>query len=271
MKRTIHSTAIVSPKAELDEGVVIGPYSIIEDEVCIGKNTVIGAYVRVFNFVEIGEDCKIYENSVLGREPQDHAFRGEETKVIIGDRTIIRENVTINRATSEGQATVIGQDTFLMEGVHIGHNVKIGNYVTVANKSGLAGYCEVGDFANLGGMVGVHQFTKIGKLCMVGGLSKVVKDIPPFTLADGRPARIYGINKVGLQRAGFNAMQRKQIKEIYKKLYHDNLPLRQAVEMIRKENIDDVIVVEIVKFFDNSQRGLAPWPHGHVSFGDVGE
>jgi len=92
MKRTIHSTAIVSPKAELDEGVVIGPYSIIEDEVCIGKNTVIGAYVRVFNFVEIGEDCKIYENSVLGREPQDHAFRGEETKVIIGDRTIIREN-----------------------------------------------------------------------------------------------------------------------------------------------------------------------------------
>jgi UDP-N-acetylglucosamine acyltransferase len=158
-----------------------------------------------------------------------------------------------------------------MEGVHIGHNVKIGNYVTVANKSGLAGYCEVGDFANLGGMVGVHQFTKIGKLCMVGGLSKVVKDIPPFTLADGRPARIYGINKVGLQRAGFNAMQRKQIKEIYKKLYHDNLPLRQAVEMIRKENIDDAIVAEVVKFFDNSQRGLAPWPQGHVSFGDVGE
>jgi len=269
MKGTIHPTAIVSSKAKLDEGVTIGPYSIIEDEVFIGKNTVIGAYVRIFDFVQIGQDCRIYENTVIGGEPQDHSFRGERTKVVVGDRTIIREGVTIHRATGEGQSTVIGDDVFLMEGVHVGHNVRIGNHVIVANKSGLAGYCEVEDYANLGGMVGIHQFVKIGRLCMIGGLSKVVKDIPPFVLADGRPARIYGINKVGLQRAGFDLTLREHIKRIYRQLYHNGLPLRQAVEMMRRQGLGDPIVTEIASFFDRSRRGLVPWPSARVFMGDV--
>jgi len=269
MNGTIHPTAIVSSKAELDEGVAVGPYSIIEDEVFIGKNTVIGAYVRIFNCVRIGQDCRIYENAVIGREPQDHSFHGEKTKVVVGDRTMIREGVTIHRATGEGQSTVIGDDVFLMEGVHVGHNVKIGNHVIVANKTGLAGYCEIEDYANLGGIVGVHQFVKIGRLCMVGGLSKVVKDIPPFVLADGRPARIYGINKVGLQRAGFDSTLRGHIKRIYKQFYHGGLPLRQAVEVIRKEGLDDPIIAEIVGFFDRSKRGLVPWPGLRPFLGDV--
>lgn len=260
MRVTIHPTAIVSPEAELEEGVVVGPYSIIEPKVRIGRNTCIGSYVRILSDVEIGRDCRIYENTILGGEPQDHSFKGEMTKVIIGDRTIIRENVTVHRATGKNNVTRIGDDVFLMEGVHVGHNVKIGNHVTVANKSGLAGHCEVEDNANLGGMVGVHQFVKIGKLCMVGGLSKVVKDIPPFTLADGRPARLYGINRIGLQRAGFNSTQRDHVKKIYKRLYHNGLPLRQALDMIRNEDVEDPIVREIVSFLEKSRRGLAPWP-----------
>ncbi len=186
----VHPTAIVADGAVLRDGVEVGPYCVISGNVTIGEATKLAAFVRVRDYVEIGRNCTVAENAVLGGEPQDHDFKGEETWVRIGDGVIIRESVTIHRSTGAGTFTSVGDGCFLMEGVHVAHNVTIGRNVTVANKAGFAGHSSVGDGAVIGGMAGVHQFTRVGKLCMIGGLSKIVKDIPPFLMVDGHPAEI---------------------------------------------------------------------------------
>lgn len=260
MMASIHPTALVSPKAELDTDVVVGPYCIVNNRVRIGGGTVLSSFVTLLDFVEIGTNCRLAQHSVLGGEPQDHAYEGEESWVSVGNNVIIRENVTIHRSTGNGTRTVVGDGCFLMEGVHIGHNVTVGKNVTMANKAGLAGFSSVGDGAVLGGMAGVHQFVRVGKLCMIGGLSKVVKDIPPFLMADGHPVDIYGLNKIGMRRAGYDGTTRSAVKSLYAQLFRGGLPFRRAVECLAaSEAGQDGTAREIIDFCTGSKRGVALW------------
>lgn len=255
----VHPTAVVSPDAELADGVVVGPYSIVDSKVSIGEGTVIGAFVRVMDYVSIGARCKIWENSVLGGEPQDHDFKGEESWAVIGDDVTLREAVTVNRATGEGNRTTVGDHTFLMEGVHVGHNATIGKHVTVANKSGFSGYSSLGDYSVMSGLSGLHQFVSVGKYCMVGGASKVVKDVPHYAMVDGHSARVYGLNVVGLRRAGFSPSERLEIKRIYHTLYRSGLPTSEAIAKLESEMGDNPFARDILDFLSRGTRGLCPW------------
>ena len=260
----VHPTAIVADGAVLHDGVEVGPYCVISGNVTIGEATKLAAFVRVRDYVEIGRNCTVAENAVLGGEPQDHDFKGEETWVRIGDGVIIRESVTIHRSTGAGTFTSVGDGCFLMEGVHVAHNVTIGRNVTVANKAGFAGHSSVGDGAVIGGMAGVHQFTRVGKLCMIGGLSKIVKDIPPFLMVDGQPAEIEALNVVGLKRSGYDREQRRSIKDAYHHLYRSGLPFRKAVESLQA-GVADAAVRDILDFVRESRRGVALWHSGGAS------
>ena len=192
MSVDVHPSAIVARGAELGDGVRVGPYCCIDSRVVIGEGTVLNAFVTVHDGVTVGRNCHVYEYTALGGDPQDHSYRGEASRVRIGDDNVIRENVTVNRATGEDNETVVGNGCLIMEGVHLAHNVHVGNAVTIANKVGLSGFVQVGDHTVFGGMAGAHQFVRIGCYCMVGGLYRVAKDIPPYTLAAGEPLRIEG-------------------------------------------------------------------------------
>ncbi|MDY3869033.1 MAG: acyl-ACP--UDP-N-acetylglucosamine O-acyltransferase [Pyramidobacter sp.] len=258
----IHPSAVVSPKAELADGVVIGPYCIVDDKVIIGHDTVLRPFVHLCDYTTVGCESTVFENAILGPEPQDHGFKGEISYVTIGDRTVIRENVTIHRASGEGNVTSVGNDCLIMEGVHLGHNVQISDSVTISSKSGLAGYVKVGRGTVIGGLSGFHQFVRIGSYCMIGGASRVAQDVPPFMLVNGSPCRVYGLNVIGLRRNNFTAEQRQEIKSVYKKLYRSGQTLRNAVEALEGESGSDPLVSEIVEFFKNGDkhRGFCPWP-----------
>jgi UDP-N-acetylglucosamine acyltransferase len=257
---SIHPTALVSPGAEIGADATVGPYCIVHDHVKIGPGTVLSSFVTILDYVEIGANCRVAQNAVLGGEPQDHGFRGEESWVRIGSDVIIRENVTIHRSTGEGTSTVVGDGCFIMEGVHLGHNVVIGRNVTMANKVGMAGFSSVGDGAVLGGMAGVHQFVRVGKLCMIGGLSKIVKDVPPFLMADGHPAEIFSLNKVGMRRAGYDAPARAAVKSFYDGLFGSGLPFRASLEVLASSEAGQSEAArEIIDFCTASKRGVALW------------
>lgn len=258
-ERVIHPTALVSPSAELGEGVHIGPYSIIEAEAKIGDGTRVEAYVRVADYVKIGMNCRIHENTILGGTPQDRDFGGEVSYVRIADDVVLRENVTIHRASGEGCETFVGQGTMLMEGCHLGHNVRIGKYCTITNKVGFSGHGEVGDYVVVGGLTGFHQFVKVGSYAMVGGMAKIIKDIPPYSMVDGHPARVYGLNTIGLRRRGFTQEQRTHIKRLYKMLYDRKLRRRDAISRLEECFPNDEFAKTIVAFARSLKRGLTPW------------
>ncbi|HSV32441.1 MAG TPA: acyl-ACP--UDP-N-acetylglucosamine O-acyltransferase, partial [Atribacteraceae bacterium] len=210
--RKIDTTALIEDGAVLGQGVEIGPYAIIGAGCRIGDGSRIGAFTICEGRVVIGIRCSIGHHAVLGTPPQDVSYQGEESGIEIGDETIIREFVTIHRSTGLKKWTRIGKKCFIMAYGHIAHNCLIGDEVTLANGSTLAGYVTVEDQATLSGLVGVHQFVRIGRLAMIGGLSKVIKDVPPYTLADGHPVKLYGLNKVGMQRRGVSQKDREVIK-----------------------------------------------------------
>ncbi len=227
----VHPTALVDPSAQLDEGVWIGPYCVIEGGTQIGSGTVLEANV----VVKRGQRCRVWPHVILGHDPQDVKFHGEETFLRIGDDNELREMVTIHRATGEGAATVLGNSNIFMAYVHVGHNCVIGSNTMISNSSGIAGHVTIEDKVVIGGFVGVHQFVHIGKMAMLGGLSKVVQDVPPFCIADGRPAKIHGLNIRGLRRNGVPSEQRNQISAAFKLLYRSGLNTTQALERIKAE------------------------------------
>jgi UDP-N-acetylglucosamine acyltransferase len=201
----------------------------------LGDGTVIEPHVIIEQWTWIGRDCRICSGAILGGIPQDQKFKGERSYLTIGDRNIIREYVTIHRATGEGVETRVGDDNMLMAYCHIGHNCILGNGITMANMVGVSGHVSVEDKAVFGGMVGVHQFVRIGKLAMLGGYSKVSQDIPPFMMVDGRPVKVYDLNVRGLRRSGVSANVRSGLRQAYKLLYRSNLNLSQAIEAIESE------------------------------------
>lgn len=255
----IDPKAIVDPKAELEDEVEIGPYAIVEGGVYISSGTKVGPYVNIRKGVRIGKGCIIEAHCTIGAPPQHFAYRGEESFVEIGNNVVLREGVTVHKATGEGERTVIGDNCYIMVGCHIAHNCKIGKGVIMANLVGLSGYVQVEDGAVFGGMAGVHQFVRIGERAMIGGLSKVVKDVPPYLLVDGHPARIRGLNVVGLKRAGFSVEEREEIKRIYKFLYLGNHPWRDALDRLLQDFPGSRFAEKIRDFMMKSERGVLRW------------
>lgn len=252
----IHPTAIVHPNANIARGVDIGPYCLVGENVSIGKGTVLQAHVVINGWTSLGQDCEIYPFATIGASSQDRKYTGERAFTKIGSRTVLREYVSVQRATGEDAVTAVGDDCLLLAYVHIAHNCTLGNHVTMSNLAQLAGHVEVGDFVTIGGQAGVHQFTRIGRYAMVGGASKITKDVPPFFLIEGNPAEPYGLNSVGLRRAGFSVEERNEIKKFYKILYNPKLNVSQAVEEMKAEASSDP-GRELVAFLEApSQRGI---------------
>ncbi len=232
-RTAIHALAVVHPNAKLGRAVEIGPFCIVGANVSIGDGTRLIANVIVNGHTTIGRHNEIHPFSVIGAASQDKKYRGEVSYVRIGDRNVIREYVTINRGTGSGSETVIGDDNLLLAYVHVAHNCRIGNRVVMSNCAQLAGHVLVGDNATIGGLVGVHQFVRIGRMAMIGGMSRVVKDIPPFVLVEGNPTVIYGLNTVGLKRANVPPETMAELKEAYRILYRSNLSLTHALDKLR--------------------------------------
>lgn len=252
----VHPTAIVHPNAKVARGVEVGPYCIVGEHVSIGTGTVLQAHVVLNGWTEIGENCVIYPFATIGAASQDRKYRGERAYTRVGNRTILREYVSIQRATGEDEVTAVGDDCLLLAYVHIAHNCILGNGVTMSNLAQLAGHVEVGDYTTIGGQAGVHQFTRIGRYAMIGGASKLTKDVPPFFLIEGNPAQPYGLNSVGLRRAGFTVAERNEIKKFYKILYNPKLNVSQAISEMKAEASSDP-GREIIAFLENdSQRGI---------------
>ena len=254
--RKIHESAVVYPGARLGRDVEIGPYSVIGENVFIGDGSKIGSHVVIEGWTTIGRECQIHHGACVGGAPQDLKFKGEKTFVYIGDKTIIREFVTINRATGEGEETRVGSNCLIMATSHIAHNCQIGNYVIIANGAGIAGHVVIEDRAIISGLSGVHQFVKIGRNAMVGGASKVVQDVPPFVIADGRPARVCGLNSVGIARAGLSENVRRNLKKAYRMLYRSGMKLSEAIIMMEQELDSSEEVEHLLRFLRNVDRGI---------------
>ncbi len=255
----IHPTAQVHPQACLYEGVEVGPYSIVEEGVEVGEDTIIRAHTIVQKGTKVGRECEIGPCAILGGPPQDVAYKGEPTFLEIGDRNIIREYVSIHRASREGEATKVGSDNFIMAYSHIGHDCHIGNQVVVTSYVGISGHVVVEDMAIIGGQVGLHQFVRIGALAMVGGNSAFNKDVPPYTMASGRPGRVFGLNVVGLRRKGVSPEVRRALSRAFRIFYRSGLNTSQALEKIKKEVELYPEVLHFVEFIESSTRGVCPW------------
>ena len=252
----LHPTAIVHPAAELGKGAEIGPYCIVGEHVSIGARTILQAQVIVNGWTQIGEDCVFYPFSTVGAASQDRKYAGERAFTRIGNRTILREYVSIQRATGPDEVTSVGDDCLLLAYVHIAHNCVLGNGVTMSNLAQLAGHVHVADYVTIGGHTGVHQFTRIGRHAMVGGMSKCTKDVPPFFLVEGNPCQPYGLNSVGLRRAAFTVEERAEIKKFYKLLYNPKLNVSQAIDAMKAEVATDP-GREIIAFLEApSERGV---------------
>ncbi len=253
----VHETAVVSPEAQLGKGVEVGPYSVIGDNVSIGDGTTIDSHVIIDGMTEIGKDNEISVGVVIGYSPQHLDFDGEGTRVTIGDGNNIREYATIHRGTKEGKGeTRIGNNNYIMAYCHIAHDCYLGDNIIMANSVNLAGHVEVEDRAFLAGLVGIHQFCRIGRMAMVGGHSKVVKDVPPYILVDGHPASVKGVNVVGLRRNGFSPDLRSKIKEAYRILYRSKLRVSQAIEVMDQELDSSREIEDFLRFLRNAQRGI---------------
>ncbi len=252
----IHPSAIVHPNARIGAGAEIGPYCIVGEHVSVGARTVLQAHVVINGWTEIGEDCQIFPFATMGASSQDRKYGGERAFTKVGSRTTIREYVSIQRATGPEQLTAVGDDCLLLAYVHIAHNCIVGNSVTMSNLAQLAGHVEIGDYATIGGQAGIHQFTRIGRYAMIGGASKLTKDAPPFFLVEGNPARAYGLNSVGLRRAGFTVEERNEIKKFYKILYDPKLNVSQAIDAM-KAQVTSEPGREILAFLEApSERGV---------------
>ncbi len=256
----IHPTAIIDPKAQLDSTVEVAPYAVIGADVKIGANTTIGAHVLISGHTEIGCDNHIFPGSVIGLAPQDLKYKGAKSFVKIGDRNTIREYVTINLATGEGEETIIGNDNLLMAYVHVAHNCILGDRVVIANSVALAGHVEVESKAVIGGMLGVHQFVKIGTMAMLGGMSRIDRDVPPYMLVEGNPSHVRSLNLVAFRRNKFSTEELSLMKKAYKTLYRSGKTIVQALDELApltdNQHINHLHKFMSASIHDQGRRGL---------------
>jgi UDP-N-acetylglucosamine acyltransferase len=253
----IDARAVVSPQAEIAAGVQIGPFSIIGPNVSIGAGTWIGPHVVINGPTRIGADNKIYQFASLGDAPQDKKYKGEPTRLEIGDRNVIRECATVNRGTIHGDGvTRIGDDNLLMAYSHVAHDCRIGNQIVLSNVATLGGHVEIGDFAILGGLSAVHQFTKVGAYCFIANNAAVTRDVPPYVMAVGQPAEPHSVNAVGLKRRGFTEDQVRNVRRAYRVLYRSGLKLKAALEELDKAAVTQEEIRPFVDFIRRSSRSI---------------
>jgi UDP-N-acetylglucosamine acyltransferase len=252
----IHPTAVVHPGARLGAGVEVGAYSVVGPEVTLGDGTRVLPHVFLDGATTFGRECTVFPFASIGSQSQDRKFQGARTFVAIGDRTILREYVTVNSGTREGETTRVGDDCLILAYCHVAHGCTVGHRVTMANASALSGEVVVEDEAVIGGMTGVHQFTRIGRLAMVGGMSRITQDVPPFMLVEGNPVVPRGLNLVGLQRRNVAAESQGALKQAYRLLYRENLSTRQALDRIRAELPMGPELEHLLAFIESSERGI---------------
>lgn len=252
----IHPTAVVSKKAKIGENVTIGAFTIIEDDVEIGEGTTVRSNVVLANGARIGKNVLIYNGAVIATEPQDLKFEGEKTYTFIGDRTVIREYATINRGTSATGKAVVGEDCFIMAYCHVAHDCVIGNHVIMANATQLAGHVHVEDWVTIGGVVKIHQFCRVGCHSMLGADVKIAKDVPPYTLVGSIPAKIDGINKIGLKRRGFSTELIAEIEDFYKTILYSGYNTNDGIKKFLERKQISNEVKACIKFIEESQRGI---------------
>lgn len=259
MTALIHPTAVINPNARIHPTVKIEPYAVIGSQVSIGANTVVGSHAIIDGFTTIGEDNRIFPGAAIGLEPQDLKYKGANSQVIIGDRNRIREYVTINRATNEGEATILGNDNLLMAYSHVGHNCKIEHEVVIANSVAIAGHVGIESMATISGVLGIHQFVQIGRLAMVGGMSRISRDVPPYMTVEGNPARVRSLNSIGLKRRGIASAEIKLLKQAFRLLYHQQIPLKEAIAQL--ETLSDSPYIQhlrdfVIRSSSAGRRGL---------------
>jgi UDP-N-acetylglucosamine acyltransferase len=252
----IHPTAIVDAKAEIGSGSIIGPFCIVAPGVVLGADCWLQHHVTLSGPTTAGARNKFYAYCSIGQQTQDLKYQGEPTYLEIGDENTFREFVTVNRSTTAEGRTRIGHRGNYLAYSHIGHDCTVGDAVVFSNNGTLAGHVEVGDHAIMGGLTAVHQFCRLGRYAITGGCSKIVQDVPPFMIADGNPAKVRGINVVGLERSGFTAETIKTIKEAFRLIYRSKYNTRQALEAIQQELTASPEITQIVEFIQNSERGI---------------
>jgi len=253
----IHPTAVVDKRAKLGAGVTVGPYTVIDGDVEIGEGTTIGSHNVITGHTRIGRDNRIYHFSSIGEANQDKKYKGEPTRVEIGDRNTFHEFCTIHRGTVQDQGvTRIGHDNWFMAYSHVAHDCRVGDNIIFANNASLAGHAHIGDWTVLGGFSGVHQFVRIGAHVMVGAGSIVTQDVPPYVLVDGNPCKPHGINAVGLKRRGFDPEAIMAIKRAYKTLYRSGLGFAEAKIELAVQAAQNATVEPFAAFLETSERGL---------------
>ena len=253
----IHPTAIVDPRAQLGQDVHIGPYAIVGSGVSLADGVVVGSHAVIKGDTRVGPNCRIHPHAVIGGDPQDLKYAGEKTALEIGEGNTFREFCTVNRGTVQGHGiTTIGDHNLFMAYSHVAHDCVVGNHCVMANSANLAGHVLIQDRVVLGGLVGVHQRTRIGRCAMVGGGGMVAQDVPPFTIAQGDRARLYGLNIVGLRRNKFDLNTVNALKSAYRELFHHGMPLRIALEQVREGYESVIEIQELVEFIEGSTRGI---------------
>jgi UDP-N-acetylglucosamine acyltransferase len=253
----IHSAAVVSPSAELGQDVEIRAYATIGPQVKIGRDTVVGEHVVIEGNTEIGERNRIYPFSSIGTPPQDIGYRGEDTRLLIGNDNVIREYVTINRATTKQEwKTVLGSQNYIMAYAHIAHDCYLGDRVIMSNVATLGGHITIGDYAILGGLVAVHQFVRIGAYAFLGAKSGVDRDVPPFMMTAGPRARLYGVNRKGLKRMGFSQETIDGLKKAFRIIWRENQRFSEGISQVRREVEPFNELDMLLDFFNGSKRGI---------------
>ena len=252
----IHPTAIINPTAIIHKNVTIGPYVVIGPRCEIGEGTIIESHAVIAENVRMGKKNHIFPHAVIGESPQDLKYAGEYSTVVIGDGNDIHEFATIHRATGENCETRIGSHNMLQAYTHVAHNSNFGDYIVVSSFSGVAGHVTVEDHAVIGAMSGVHQFVKVGALAMVGGMSKIVQDVCPFVIADGNPARVVGLNAVGIARNKIPAESKSALKKAYRLIFRSGLKLNDAIQEMEQELPSTPEIEHLLRFLRNCDRGL---------------
>jgi len=253
---TVHETALVHVDARLGQGVEIGPWAIVGPNVQIGDGTRIGPRVLVERDTYVGEDCHIANGAVLGTDPQDLKYQGEDSVLQVGDRTVVREFATLNRGTAWSGKTVVGTDCLLMAYTHVAHDCELGNHVILSNAVNMAGHVVIEDWAMIGGLTAIHQFVRIGAHAFVGGGSRVPQDVPPYCRVAGTPLRAFGLNSVGLERRGLSEDVRKALKQAYRLVFSSKLTMTEGLARAREEVPSIPEVRHLLQFIQASERGV---------------
>lgn len=253
---TIHPTAVVDPQAELAPDVVIQPYAIIGPHVRVGPGAVIGPHAVLEGWTTLGARCRVATGAVVGAMSQDRKHHGQQSALAIGDDNTIREYATLNCGTAEGSSTRIGHGNLIMAYAHIAHDCVVGDRCVIANAGTLAGHVTLEDQVIVGGLAAIHQFVRVGRLAIIGGCSKVVQDVAPYALCDGHPARIYGLNVVGLRRAGLSGPVRRQLQQAFRLLFQQGLPLPAALAQVQALDGGSPELRHLGAFLRGSSRGV---------------